>query len=319
MYLFYCFFFFLLGFGSDIQQACQYCKQNSTDECCQSVQCGTHLSGGAIAGIVIGCILFTTIALLCAFCVYKKKKRNQPIKTHGFQSSSNTFHTSEDNNIEKTPQFLDTVAIPSNTVSPSFAMNHLSTTSNAVNPLVTTTDEFFVVIHPYPPQMEDELGLNIGDIVCVAVQFDDGWALGFNVTTGLKGAFPMVCISPAPKESLDRILNMDEYASFHNTSSSGKPYEDDTLLLQTTMNRIRDNVSRSISLSSYNSNNISSFNTTMINSSNNTIPKRSGSSKSYDYSDCDSPSSPTVNSPLFRSNNPLQQSNFHQQQHHPPI
>ncbi|KAL0082892.1 hypothetical protein J3Q64DRAFT_1614687, partial [Phycomyces blakesleeanus] len=51
-----------------------------------------------------------------------------------------------------------------------------------------------IVVHPYPPQVDDELSLSIGDIVCLALSFDDGWALGFNITSGRKGVFPTVCI-----------------------------------------------------------------------------------------------------------------------------
>jgi hypothetical protein len=68
-------------------------------------------------------------------------------------------------------------------------------------------DEFYQVQHAYPAQMTDELGLYVGDIVCVAMHFDDGWALGFNVTTGLKGVFPVVCVSPVPQDSLQQLLH----------------------------------------------------------------------------------------------------------------
>lgn len=145
-------------------------------------------------------------------------------------------------------------------------------------------DEFFVVVHPYPPQLTDELALNIGDIICLAVQFDDGWALGFNVTSGLKGAFPVVCITPAPKESLDRLLNMDEFASI---ISEEEPYSND-LNLQLTMEKIINNTQKSINLNSYDSQSIR-------------LPHRSGSLRSIDNSDIESPISPTMNTPFFDS------------------
>ncbi|KAI7860321.1 hypothetical protein BDC45DRAFT_99501 [Circinella umbellata] len=52
-------------------------------------------------------------------------------------------------------------------------------------------EDLYMVVHPYPPQMGDELGLHVGDIIYVALNFDDGWGLGINAMTGLKGAFPM--------------------------------------------------------------------------------------------------------------------------------
>jgi hypothetical protein len=67
-------------------------------------------------------------------------------------------------------------------------------------------EEFYQVVHPYPPQVADELGLQVGDIVCLAMGFDDGWALGFNVTTGSKGVFPLVCVSLIPPSVLEQLL-----------------------------------------------------------------------------------------------------------------
>ncbi|KAL9558551.1 hypothetical protein MBANPS3_000841 [Mucor bainieri] len=111
--------------------------------------------------------------------------------------------------------------------------------SNNNTPL---NEEFFVVIHAYPPQMPDELELNAGDIVCLALYFDDGWALGYNVTTGQKGAFPLVCISPAPEESLDQLLQMD--ASSLPTTMMDASQNNTNTHLQMTMEKIRENVRR---------------------------------------------------------------------------
>ncbi|KAK4509464.1 Septin spn4 [Mucor velutinosus] len=160
-------------------------------------------------------------------------------------------------------------------------------------------EEFFVVVHAYPPQLPDELELNAGDIVCLALYFDDGWALGYNVTTGKKGAFPLVCISPAPQESLDQLLQMD--SSLPTTMMDAS--QTNTTNLQMTMEKIRENVRRSLSLNSYNNYSIhssNSCNNDMHHS--NTIPKRSASYKSYDYFEIDSPSSPTLHTPFFDAN-----------------
>lgn len=179
-----------------------------------------------------------------------------------------------------------------------------STESNST-PL---NEEFFVVIHAYPPQMPDELELNAGDIVCLALYFDDGWALGYNVTTGQKGAFPLVCISPAPEESLDQLLQMD--ASLPTTMMGASHHSNTNL--QMTMEKIRESVRRSLSLNSYNNHNNSNHSIHSSNSynndnmhhsnNNNTIPKRSASYKSYDYFEIDSPSSPTLHTPFFDAN-----------------
>lgn len=200
------------------------------------MKCHHPLPGGAIAGIVVGCVVFAAIILLAMFYIYKRR-RNRRIN-HPSTTSSSTAIAPTTEEVKPTPP---TVSIDT-TTSP-FA------------------DEFFVVVHPYLPQLKDELALNIGDIICLATQFDDGWALGFNVTSGVKGAFPIVCITSAPKDSLDRLLNMDEFASIVSE-------EEPDLNLQLTMEKIINSTQRSINLNSYNTDN-------------------------------ESPISPTINTPFF--------------------
>ncbi|KAG1344741.1 hypothetical protein G6F62_004377 [Rhizopus arrhizus] len=144
-------------------------------------------------------------------------------------------------------------------------------------------EEFYEVKHPYPPQMGDELGLHIGDIVCVAMKFDDGWALGFNVTTGLKGVFPIVCVAPVPEELLEQLLLQQNESS--------------TKIL------VEDNIKRSTSIASRNALPITEL------TQHNNIPRRTASMmRSYDYKESDSPTSPTLNTPFFDPHNPLPQS-----------
>jgi hypothetical protein len=38
--------------------------------------------------------------------------------------------------------------------------------------------------------------LDVGDEVEVHEKFDDGWALGYNVTTQKQGTFPLACLAP---------------------------------------------------------------------------------------------------------------------------
>ncbi|KAJ3306800.1 STIP1 y and U box-containing protein 1 [Kappamyces sp. JEL0829] len=51
-------------------------------------------------------------------------------------------------------------------------------------------------VFEYKANLFDELSLNVGDEVQVINQFDDGWALGMNLTTGKEGTFPMACLAP---------------------------------------------------------------------------------------------------------------------------
>ena len=58
-----------------------------------------------------------------------------------------------------------------------------------------TTDTVFEVIRRHIPDYIDEIQLNLGDVVTVQEQFDDGWAFGSNITTGGQGSFPLRCLS----------------------------------------------------------------------------------------------------------------------------
>ncbi|KAJ3210363.1 hypothetical protein HK099_008263 [Clydaea vesicula] len=50
-----------------------------------------------------------------------------------------------------------------------------------------------VVIDTYNAALDDELQLKLDDVVIAEETFDDGWALGKNLTTNLVGAFPLAC------------------------------------------------------------------------------------------------------------------------------
>jgi hypothetical protein len=54
----------------------------------------------------------------------------------------------------------------------------------------------FRVLHAHQPSMDDELTLVPGTIVKMVQSFDDGWALGIALSTGARGAFPLVCVEP---------------------------------------------------------------------------------------------------------------------------
>ncbi|KAL7314647.1 hypothetical protein PS15m_006193 [Mucor circinelloides] len=330
------------GFGNNTSAACGYCRTHSDDECCQQVTyCNPSLSAGAIVGIVIGSLVGAALIVFAAIWYYCRKRNHKHMNpfTH-FLPSTNTSATltsqqppppppppsSKQQQQRHTATAASTLtgtlnggvmvnASKLNNIDSPFMNDKMEitdeyTSATIPTPLITTAknsnnntplnEEFFVVIHAYPPQMPDELELNAGDIVCLALYFDDGWALGYNVTTGQKGAFPLVCISPAPEESLDQLLQMDSSLpttmidSTHNINNAN---------LQMTMEKIRENVRRSLSLNSYNNHSIHSSNSynNDIHQSN-IIPKRSASYKSYDYFEVDSPSSPTLHTPFFDAN-----------------
>ncbi|KAJ3394324.1 hypothetical protein HDU92_007014 [Lobulomyces angularis] len=51
-------------------------------------------------------------------------------------------------------------------------------------------------IYNYVPNLSDEIYLYIGDPIIVKNKFDDGWALGYNMTTKQEGSFPLACVGP---------------------------------------------------------------------------------------------------------------------------
>ncbi|KAJ3206798.1 hypothetical protein HDU67_007942 [Dinochytrium kinnereticum] len=57
------------------------------------------------------------------------------------------------------------------------------------------------VIHPYAPTLADELELSKGQEIVILRAFDDGWGLGLIPTSGMQGAFPLVCVSTGATSS----------------------------------------------------------------------------------------------------------------------
>ncbi|KAI8879856.1 hypothetical protein K501DRAFT_256083 [Backusella circina FSU 941] len=175
------------GFSSQ-SEACQYCKTNQQDACCANVNHCKTFSGGAIAGIVIGIIVF--FGVIAAGLIYYRKKRRlkyQQKENIGYKSmgSQRRLQTSSEPKLLHDDEEGGGVSAQQDDIQ----------------------EEFYQVQHAYPSQMTDELGLYVGDIVCVAMHFDDGWALGFNVTTGLKGVFPVVCVTAVPQDQLEQLLH----------------------------------------------------------------------------------------------------------------
>ncbi|KAJ3145824.1 hypothetical protein HDU89_006876 [Geranomyces variabilis] len=52
----------------------------------------------------------------------------------------------------------------------------------------------YVCAHAYSPAADDEITLNVGDQVRLNLLFNDGWAKGYNETTGMQGLLPCACI-----------------------------------------------------------------------------------------------------------------------------
>ncbi|KAJ1732815.1 hypothetical protein LPJ61_001874 [Coemansia biformis] len=81
------------------------------------------------------------------------------------------------------------------------------------------------VIYPFFARREDEISLQSGDTVTVQMAFDDGWVVGKNVTSGLEGTFPLMCIMdnlPPSMPSHWSVLPETKNASIDNMRSSSR-------------------------------------------------------------------------------------------------
>ncbi|KAJ3117267.1 hypothetical protein HK098_006307, partial [Nowakowskiella sp. JEL0407] len=74
--------------------------------------------------------------------------------------------------------------------------------------LLVAVEEFF-------PTLDDEIQLQVGDKVQVVEQYDDGWCIGKNLTSGEIGAFPGACLSEEGKSTEGR--RRSEYRSRTNS------------------------------------------------------------------------------------------------------
>jgi hypothetical protein len=52
----------------------------------------------------------------------------------------------------------------------------------------------YKVVQPHTPANDDEIVLDLGEMVIVLEEFEDGWAFGRNQTKGESGVFPIVCL-----------------------------------------------------------------------------------------------------------------------------
>ena len=86
---------------------------------------------------------------------------------------------------------LDEMAAPANnmTIPPRTAQRAVEGTD--VN-VVYVTER--IAAHRYDAVLEDECPLSPGDVVHVIEEYGDGWAAGLNITKGVNGTFPRVCL-----------------------------------------------------------------------------------------------------------------------------
>ncbi|KAI9016563.1 hypothetical protein CLU79DRAFT_837616 [Phycomyces nitens] len=318
------------GFMYDTLGACAYCKEN-TDTCCKSVSSCTKLTKGAVIGISFGCLVAIAFAGAIFFylCYRRKLVRKDKFSFNTYvpppknipstESDPSPAYRAEPESSQNLSAYHDDVQRTSREpveTSPFMTHEELQEEQALAQQQQLALEELYEVVHPYPPQMGDELGLHVADIVCLAMRFDDGWALGVNVTTGLKGVFPVVCIAPASEELLERLLQTSDMAdaiSEHDYASKTLIEEEEDLGARRTkstrvplalnIQQIRDDLQRSVSINSATRRTPLAAPSPLTRSEltdHRTIPRRTASMRaSYGYQEAESPTSPSMNTPFF--------------------
>lgn len=75
-------------------------------------------------------------------------------------------------------------------------------------------------VFEYKANLFDELTLEVGDEVGVISKFDDGWALGHNLTSGKEGTFPLACLAPFGASSESRYRDSRFESQYSKRDSS---------------------------------------------------------------------------------------------------
>lgn len=171
--------------------------------------------GGVIAGAAV------LLLLIIAMCICCMRRKNSNGKGNGgaknlsrqMSNSSARYNISSPKIQEEGFGASSPAAIPSAPI-PMTALPSLSTPE----PIVAVgagavaagaskngagKQSYCQALYPYQASMADELDLSPGDIVNVQRVFDDGWAVGVNMSSGNEGAFPVVCVMFVDESALD--------------------------------------------------------------------------------------------------------------------
>ncbi|KAG2229961.1 hypothetical protein INT48_000594 [Thamnidium elegans] len=204
----------MCGFGQDLDTLCNYCNYDSTLSCCKEYNCSKNksmlMSGGAIAGLVVGVTSGLCICGLIAFCAVRHNQKKKRRSTHP-KNSESMYNMKSSKDLER----MTSMNMP----------NSNSTT------LIMSTPEQHMIKHVYPiededymelvpdinfgcdveavkghifkvnslekqfvrviyqlnaPENPDELELLKDDLIRMYYYFDDGWAFGDNLGSGLR-------------------------------------------------------------------------------------------------------------------------------------
>ncbi|KAG0031082.1 hypothetical protein BGZ81_001813 [Podila clonocystis] len=177
------------------------------------------LSMAAFGGVIAGAAVLLLLIIAMCICCMRRKKTNKGGNGSSKNLSRQMSNSSARYNISS-PKIQEegfgassAAAIPSAPI-PMTALPSLSTPEPiaAVGAGAVAADasktgaakqSYCQALYPYQASMADELDLNPGDIVNVQRVFDDGWAVGVNMSSGNEGAFPVVCVMFVDESALD--------------------------------------------------------------------------------------------------------------------
>ncbi|KAG0093882.1 hypothetical protein BGZ93_010723 [Podila epicladia] len=177
------------------------------------------LSMAAFGGIIAGAAVLLLLIIAMCICCMRRKKTNKGDNggsknlSRQMSNSSARYNISSPKIQEEGFGASSAAAIPSAPI-PMTALPSLSAPepiaaigAGAVAAGAPKTSagkqSYCQALYPYQASMADELDLNPGDIVNVQRVFDDGWAVGVNMSSGNEGAFPVVCVMFVDESALD--------------------------------------------------------------------------------------------------------------------
>lgn len=173
----------------------------------------------AFGGIIAGAAVLLLLIIAMCICCMRRKKSNKGGNggsknlSRQISNSSARYNISSPKIQEEGFGASSAAAIPSAPI-PMTALPSLSAPepiaavgAGAVAAGASKTSagkqSYCQALYPYQASMADELDLNPGDIVNVQRVFDDGWAVGVNMSSGNEGAFPVVCVMFVDESALD--------------------------------------------------------------------------------------------------------------------
>jgi hypothetical protein len=192
--------------------AVEFCEANKSAECCKALEGGEGAKsergekkhhGPEGASMIVTIVAAAVVVIVAAVAYYvvgylQKQKHHehkkpayleQKHKSFGFlnseptQAKSNTFSNVRESIIRASRKLSVPDLAFTKDAQPDMEQG-LDISQKVPNGTKLKCEE------PYDPQMDDEMVCNVGDVIQVLEDYDDGWAMGDNLTTLEKGAFP---------------------------------------------------------------------------------------------------------------------------------